>query len=444
MKWLAQVRGETPAPSNAAASAKKPAVFAALDIGAAKTACFIVKVEQTVVGARPRVIGVGHHSSRGVRGGAVTDMEAASGAISNAVRNAEKMAKLALTEITLVTASGGPASARVSAEAGLSAGRPVDDRDLRRVLNAAMEEFFQPGRVVLHAIPVAWRVDDQAGVRDPRGMYGRRLGLDLHVITASADPLRNLTTCVERCHLNVAGVVATPYAAGLATLTPDEMSLGAMVVDMGANATSAGVFAEDGLVHVDCVPLGGAHVTGDIARGLSTPVSAAERIKALHGCALDSPDDDQVMIEAPPVGSDPSSGMVQHPRAMLNAIIRPRLEEIFELLRDRLQAAGADAAAGRRLVLTGGAAQLPGAAELAARVLSKQVRLGRPEGLANMGDAVSGPAFAAVAGAILRETKGATEAISGPPVVSSSGDGPRLDAGAKGPRAVLRWLAESF
>ncbi len=441
MNWFARTRDER-APSSS--SAKKPAVFAALDVGAAKTACFIVKVEQTVVGARPRVIGVGHQSTRGVRAGAVTDMEAASNAVASAVRNAEKMAKTALTEITLVTSSGAPASANVSAEAAVSPRRAIDDRDLRRVLNAAMEEFFQPGRVVLHAIPVAWRVDDQTGVRDPRGMYARRLGLDLHVITAAADPLRNLTTCVERCHLNVAGVVATPYAAGLATLTPDEMSLGAMVVDMGAHATAAGVFAEDGLAHVDCVPLGGAHVTADIARGLSTPVSAAERIKALNGCALDSPDDDQVMIEAPPVGADAGSGMVQHPRAMLNAIIRPRLEEIFELLRDRLQAAGADTASGRRLVLTGGASQLPGAAELAGRVLSKQVRLGRPDGLAGLGDAVSGPAFAAVSGAILRETKGAAEAISGPPVVSSSGGGPLIEAGGRGPRAVLRWLAESF
>ena len=443
MNLFAKTRGAG-AGAPASSSTKKPSMFAALDIGAAKTVCFIVKLEQTVVGARPRVVGVGHQSTRGVRAGAVTDMEAASNAVASAVRNAEKMAKTALTEITLVTASGGPASARISAEAAVSPRRAIDDRDLRRVLNAAMEEFFQPGRVVLHAIPVAWRVDDQAGVRDPRGMYGRRLGLELHVITAAADPLRNLTTCVERCHLNVAGVVATPYAAGLATLTPDEMSLGAMVVDMGAHATAAGVFAEDGLAHVDCVPLGGAHVTGDIARGLSTPVSAAERIKALHGCALDSPDDDQVMIEAPPVGADAGSGMAQHPRAMLNAIIRPRLEEIFELLRDRLQAAGADAPAGRRLVLTGGASQLPGAAELAGRVLSKQVRLGKPDGLAGLGDAVSGPAFAAVSGAIARETKGAAEAISGPPLVSGAGDGPRIDAGARGPRAVLRWLAESF
>ncbi|MEO1039691.1 MAG: cell division protein FtsA [Pseudomonadota bacterium] len=424
-------------------SGKAPSVFAALDIGATKIACFIVKTEQTVVGPRPRVIGVAHQPSRGIRAGKVTDMDAASRAVKGAIEHAERMAKTALTEVILVTTAGAPASSRVQIEAPLSQAREVSDRDLRRALSAGLQEFFQPGRVMLHAIPVSWRVDDHRGVKDPRGMYGRELGLDLHVITAAADPLRNLATCIERCHIGVAGVVATPYASGLAVLTPDEMSLGALVVDMGANATSVGVFSEDGLVHVDSLPLGGAHVTTDIARGLSTPPGAAERIKALYGCALDSPDDDRVMIEAPPVAGETGATMSQHPRAMLNSIIRPRLEEIFELARDRLRAADMDAVSGRRMVLTGGACQLPGTAELASRVFGKQARLGRPETLNGLGDLVSGPAFSACAGAILRESQGAAEAINGAPSFAAAPGLPHA-GGERGPRAVLRWFAESF
>jgi cell division protein FtsA len=234
------------------------------------------------------------------------------------------------------------------------------------------------------------------------------------------------------------------YAAGLAALSADEMELGVLLVDLGAHITSAAVFNEGALQHVDGVPVGGAHVTNDIARGLSTPVSAAERIKALHGCALDSPDDDRIMIEAPPVAGAGDSGMNQSPRALLNAIIRPRLEEIFELIRDRLDAAGAREAGGRQMVLTGGAAQLPGAAELAGRVLGKHARIARPASLAGLGDAVSGPAFAPCAGLMLRYVNGPVEAISGPPRFEARAVARRFEPSERGPAAIWRWFAESF
>lgn len=423
--------------------ARAPSHYAALDIGASKVACFIVKTEQTLTGPRPRVAGVGHQSSRGVRNGAVVDMDAAEAAVRAAVEQAERMAGVAISEVSLVTAAGAPASSRLSVEAPLAA-REVAERDLKRVLAAGLADFNAPNREVLHAIPLGWRVDGHRGVRDPRGMFGETLGVDLHVITAASDPLRNLFMCVERCHLSVRELVATPYASGLSVLADDELVLGALVMDMGASQTTAAVFAEGSLVHVDALPVGGGHVTNDIARGLSTPLAAAERIKALYGSALDSPDDDRVMIETPPVAGAPDSTMGQSPRSLLNAIIRPRLEEVFEMLRDRLAAAGADEAAGRRVVLTGGAAQLPGACELAARVMGKQARLGRPEGLAGMGDAVSGPAFAACAGAILRRTRGSAEAIAGAPRFSGGPARRPVAATESGPKAILRWFQESF
>ncbi|MFP4519595.1 MAG: cell division protein FtsA [Oceanicaulis sp.] len=438
MGMMSFFKGKAEAP----AVTRKPGVFAALDIGAAKTICFIAKTEPTLAGLRPRVIGVGHQSTRGVRAGAVVDMEAAAESIRAAVVNAERMAGHTVTEITLAASAGAPGSSRIAVDMDI-ADSEVTDRDLRRILGTALREHDEPGRVILHALPLSWRVDGHRGVRDPRGMFGKGLGVDLHVVSAQAEPLQNLIACVERCQLSVAGVAATPYASGLAALSPDEMELGAVLVDMGAHTTTLAVFAEGALQHVDALPVGGAHVTSDIARGLQTPITAAERIKALYGCALDSPDDDQVMIETPPVAG--GQQMVQQPRALLNAIIRPRLEEIFELLRDRLEAAGADKAAGRRLVLTGGASQLPGTGELAGRVLGKSARVGRPEHLSGLGDAVAGPGFSACAGVIHRCVTGPVEAISGPPRFIQTG--PRRRApitGERGPKAVLRWFAESF
>ena len=438
-------------PKSAMSSAPgTPGVCAALDVGSSKIACFISKTEQTAAGPRPRVVGVGHQSSRGVRAGAIVDMDAAAGAIRSAVEQAERMAGLAVTAVTVTLSAGQPNSSRLAAEIELSGGQ-VGDRDLRRLLNGALAEFYAGDRVLLHAIPLAWSVDDHRGVRDPRGMHGKTLGVEVHVVTAAAGPLRNLMSAVERCHLDFRGAVATPYASGLSALADDEVNLGVTLLDMGAGATTAAIFSEGALYHVDSVPVGGAHVTSDVARGLSTPISAAERLKTLYGSALDTPDDDQQMIEVPPVSGETASGYGSAPRSLLNAIIRPRLEETFELIRDRLEAAGVDHVGGRRMVLTGGAAQLPGATELASRIFGRQVRLGVPTGVAGMGDAVSGPAFSAVAGVVLRQTRGAAEAIAGPPRLSAASRNrapqPEIagDAAAqKGAGAMWRWLAESF
>lgn len=423
---------------------RKPGVFAALDVGASKTVCFIAKTEQTLAGVRPRVIGVGHQSTRGIRAGAVVDMDEAAKSIRIAVENAERLAGHTITDIMLATTAGAPVSTRISVDMDIAASE-VTDRDLRRILATALREHEAPGRAVLHALPTSWRVDGHRGVKDPRGMFGNTLGVDMHVISAASDPLQNLMACVERCQLSVSSVAVTPFVSGLSVLTADEAELGALVIDIGAHTTSFAVFAEGNLQHVDAVCIGGAHVTNDIARGLQTPLPAAERIKALHGCALDSPDDDQVMIETPPVAGSGQSGMVQQPRSLLNAIIRPRLEETFEIVRDRLRAAGVDGAVGRNVVITGGASQLPGTTEMAHRILGKQARLGQVEGLSGLGDAVSGSAFSACAGVIQRHVSGPGEAISGPPrLVQNLQKRTTFQTSERGPVAVLRWFAESF
>lgn len=419
----------------------KPQTFAALDIGSSKIACFIGRTEAS---GGLMISGVGHQSSRGVRCGAVVDLDEAETAVRAAVEQAERMAGAAVSGVTVNLTAGQPRSHRIAVEGPLS-GREVTDRDLRRLLSAALDEFHEPDRVVVHAIPLSWTVDDNRGVRDPRGMFGRMLGVEMHLVTAAAGPLRNLAVCVERCRLDINAVVAAPYAAGLSALVEDERELGSLLIDMGGGTTSVAAFAEGALAYADIIPVGGQHVTADVARGLSTPMNSAERIKTVYGSVLESPDDDQELITAPQIGEDGETGMNQTPRSVLTQIIKPRLEETFEIVRERLLTAGVDKASGRRAILVGGASQLPGVRELAAKILEKQVRLARPAGVKGLADAVSGPGFATASGLLIHAAQGPREAIQGPPKLTG---GPRRRkepaGGDQGIGGALNWLKENF
>src|SRR3546814_8500189 len=198
----------------------------------------------------------------------------------------------------------------------------------------------------------------------------------MHIITASAGAVLNVSTCIQRCHLEPAAFVVSPYASGLASLVDDELELGATVIDMGGGATTIAVFYEHNVIFTDVILVGGNHVPSDIARGLSTPLVHAERIKTLYGHVITAPTDEGELIDVPQVGEDDSSHSQQIPRSLLVGIIQPRVEETLELVRSRLELSGFDKVAGRRVVLTGGACQLPGTRELASTVLDKQVRIG--------------------------------------------------------------------
>ncbi len=210
--------------------------------------------------------------------------------------------------------------------------------------------------------------------------------------------MRNHSAAIGRSHLEVDALVVSPYAAGLSCLVEDEIDLGVTVIDMGGGTTTIGVFFDGNLVFADSVPVGGGHVTNDIARGLSTPVAHAERMKTLFGSAISASTDEREMIAVPQIGEE-EDGHVNHvPKSLLVGIIAPRIEETFELVRDRLEASGFDKIAGRRVVLTGGACQLHGAREFAGLILDKQVRIGRPLRVAGLAEATAGPAFSTAVG----------------------------------------------
>jgi cell division protein FtsA len=391
-------------------------VIAALDIGTTKVCCFIARVEPE----KPQVIGIGHQISRGLRNGTIVDLEAAGASIVNAVHAAEEMAKETIEQVVTNLSGGFSASRIIKAEIGI-AGREVGEAELQRVLNQGYL-LREPGdRQIIHSVPVGFSIDDSRGIRDPRGMYGERLGVNMNVVTAGAGGVRNHTAAIGRSHLDVEALVVSPYAAGLSCLVEDEIGLGVTVIDMGGGTTTIGVFFDGNLIFADSVPVGGCHVTNDIARGLSTPVAHAERLKTLFGTAVSASTDEREMIAVPQIGEE-EEGHVNHvPKSLLVGIIAPRIEETFELVRNRLEASGFDKIAGRRVVLTGGACQLHGAREFAGLILDKQVRLGRPQRVAGLAEATGGPAFSAAAGLLhfamsqRAETPHAARAAAGPP-----------------------------
>ena len=428
-----------PDPARHRDSALSPArrrggLVAALDVGTTKVACFIARVDED--GGAPRVLGVGHHRSRGVRNGRVSNPHEAEQAIRTALESAETMAGEHIDGVVVAVSGGAPESQRLDVEMNV-AGQEIRDADVRRILAWGRQQPSDPDRDMLHCIPVGYTIDDTDGIIDPRGMYGERLGARIHLVTAAAAPLRNLTSVIERCHLDIDGRVAAPYAAGLASLVEDERDLGATVIDMGGGTTSVGVFLGGHVIHVGVIPIGGGHVTNDIAQGLTTPLVSAERLKTMYGGTLASPADSREVLRVPLVGEDEDQPSLEIPRSMLVQIIRPRLEETLELVRAHLEAAGVHRIAGRRAVLTGGASQMPGVREMAEQILDKQVRPGRPVRLRGLAESVAGPAFATCAGLLSHAIQDHVER----PITD---DAPRPTGLFSPVGRVGRWLKENF
>ncbi len=383
-------------------SKPRTGLVAVLDLGSAKVSCLIARLAAGVAGDRvsARVVGIGHQRSHGIKNGSVIDLDAAEATIRSTVEAAEAMVGENIHKVYVNLSCGRPASRLIAAETE-TGGREIDDVHLYRVLSPEILEANKPAdHDLIHSIPVGYSVDENRGVRDPRGMYGDRLGVNLHMVTAQTSPVKNLKTVIERCHLEIEALVATPLASALACLVDDERELGTTCIDLGGGVTSLAIFCDGEPVHTDIIPLGGGHLTSDIARGLSTPLDSAERMKTLFGNVIPSPSDDAEMIPVPLIGEDNDHSETQVPRSVLVGIVRPRAEEILELVRDRLKASGFDKAIGQRVVLTGGASQLSGLAELAADVLGRQARQARPRGIEGLSEAVSGPGFATSVGLV--------------------------------------------
>jgi len=316
------------------------------------------------------------------------------------VDGAERTAAVEIESVVLSISTGRLASELFAAEIDI-AGTAVSEGDIARVLAAGNRHSMREGRAVLHSLPIGFSIDGSNGIRDPRGMLGRRFAVDMHVATTDVAAARNLMLAVERCHLAVEAMVASPYVAGLSVLADDEADLGAAVVDMGAGTTTMAVFVGGRFIHSDGFALGGLNVTRDIARGLNASIADAERIKTFYGSVLVGGSDERDMITVPPISAEEREQAQFVPRAALVHIIKPRVEEILEMVRDRLTASSFAAEPRGRVILTGGASQLTGLPELAACILGRPVRIGRPLGIAGLPDAAKGAAFAAATGLLV-------------------------------------------
>ncbi|MGB8817095.1 MAG: cell division protein FtsA [Rhizobiaceae bacterium] len=386
---------------------KRTGIVTVLDVGSTKVSCMIARLTPRDESAqlpgrthKVEVLGIGHQRSRGVKSGVVSELDHAETAIRQAVDAAERMAGMTVDSIITNVSAGRIKGSTIQASVSLG-NRPVDDNHIGRVTSAASKRAEQSERKVLHVLPVSYSLDAENGIRDPRGMEGSQLGLDVHVITADSAPLRNLELCINRAHLSIESMVATAYASGLSVLVDDEAELGAACIDLGGGTTSIGIFAEGRCIHADAIAIGGNHVTMDLARGLSTRLDEAEALKVRHGNVLVSASDDREMIAVRSISGEAHEEPQQIARAMMTRIIKARVEETLELVRDRINQSGFGAIVGKRVVLTGGASQLQGLPEAARRILGRSVRIGRPLGVAGLPEAAKGPAFAASAGLLI-------------------------------------------
>ena len=387
-------------------------VIAILDVGTSKIACLILRfdgLEETRetdgVGSMAgqsnfRVIGAATTKSRGVRFGEIAVMNETERAIRTAVQAAQKMANVRVDHVIACFSGAEPRSYGLAGELELQ-DSVVTEQDVARVLAACDVPDIGEGREVIHAQPVNFALDHRTGLGDPRNQIGNRLACDLHLLSVEASVVQNLMYCIKRCDLDLAGIASSAYVSGISSMVEDEQELGAACIDMGGGSTGISIFMKKHMIFADSVRLGGDHVTSDIAKGLQVPVAVAERIKTKHGGVHATGMDDREMIEIGGDSGDWDKDRRQISRTELIGIIRPRIEEILEDVRMRLDAAGFDHLPSQQIVLTGGASQIPGLDGLAGRILGQRVRMGRPLRVQGLPQAATGAAFSSTVGLCL-------------------------------------------
>jgi cell division protein FtsA len=384
-----------------------------LDIGTSKVACIIAALdppERTGEGRRVRVLGIGHLRSRGLKAGVITDLAEAETTVRAAIAQAERMAHLTLEEVFVSVSCGRLQSSNFAASVDITGGVVRAD-DIDRLMAGGHAFAEREGRTLIHLNRLGFRVDGAAGSHDPRGMAASRLSADLHTVAADEAPVRNLMLVVERCYLNVRALIATPYASALAATSDDERRLGVTCIDIGGGTATVAAFYDGHFIHAATIPVGGHHITLDIAQALQTPLAEAERIKTLYGTMVVAQSDEYETFSYALAGEEEGT-RGQATKAQLAGIIRPRVAGILGMVRERLDKAGVSAFAGERVVLTGGASSLVGLGEFAANTLGRPARVSMPQASAGLPQNVSSPAFSTVAGLLAVAASGSGE-VSG-------------------------------
>lgn len=390
-------------------AAMQRGVIAVLDVGTSKISCLILRFDganQTSLGEGVgslagqsgfRVIGEATTMSRGVEFGEISAMSETERAIRTALQSAQKMAAVRVDHVIACFSGGQPRSYGLAGQTDVE-NQVVGEQDIARVLAACDVPDYGAGREVLHAQPVNFALDHRSGLNDPRGQIGQNLFTDMHMLTVDERVIHDLAHCIKRCDLELAGVASSAYVSGISSLVEDEQELGAACIDLGGGTTSLSIFMKRHMIYADTIRIGGDHVTRDISMGLQVPFATAERIKTRHGGVIATGRDDMDMIEVGGNTGDWEHDRRSVSRAEVIGIMRPRIEEILEDVKDRLDAAGFDHLPSQQIVLTGGGSQVPGLDGLASRILGQQVRLGRPLRVHRLPQSFSGASHSSLVG----------------------------------------------
>lgn len=376
---------------------KKNSIVVGLDIGTSKI-CVAVG-EMTERGLE--IIGIGLHPSQGLRKGVVINIETTVNSLKKAVEEASLMAGCEIHTV-FTSISGGHIKAFNSHGIVAVKNKEVMARDLERVIDAAKAVAIPMDREVLHVLPQDYIIDDQDGIRDPLGMSGVRLEAKVHIITGAVASAQNVIKCCNRAGLNVAEIVLAPLAAADAVLTDEERELGVVLVDIGGGTTDIAVYHDGTVKHTAVVPIGGNHITNDIAAGLRTAFNDAERLKQRYGCARASMVSGSERVEVPCVASK-GTGTIS--RQILCEIVEPRLAEIFELVQKEVTKSGYEGSLASGIVATGGTMLLAGAIDMADHSFGLPVRLGTPARVGGLVDIIDSPIHAAAVGLTLHGVK---------------------------------------
>jgi cell division protein FtsA len=371
-----------------------PPLLGLLDVGTSKTVCFIVAAPRKVRAGRVDVLGIGQQASRGLKAGVVIELDAAEQSVRAAVAEAERAAGYELRQVLLAVACGRLKSTTFAADTKIE-GRAVGEADLVRLMAAGRRYVERDGRALLHMNAIGYRLDGAHGIADPCGLAAETLSVDLHAVTADDAPLRNLVHVAERAYLSVTGLVPAPYASSLAVTTPQERKAGVLVLDFGAGTTGLALIVDGHLILSEIIPVGGHHISFDLARGLTTSLAEAERIKAL--CGTVEAGADETPIACAPAGVV-GRRVGEVPSSKVREIVRGRLRGLLGQVAERLERAGMGEAATERVVVTGGAGQLPGLSAFVGAFFGKPVRVGQPQAAYGWPAGAASPAFSTVLG----------------------------------------------
>lgn len=381
-------------------------IVVGIDVGSNKICTLVARLEGE---SDQRVLGVGIEPSLGIKSGAVVDLAAASQSIARSVEKAERTSGLEITS-ALVSLAGSQVSGINSRGVVAISGGVINQEDIWRALDGAQAVAIPHNREIVHVIQRGFTVDGQEGIQSPIGFSGYRLEVEAHIITAAAATMENLRQCVQTAGVDVTQFVLSPLAAGEVVLSKTERDMGVCVCDIGGGTTNLGIYINGDVWHTMILPVGGNHITQDIAIGLRINPDQAEQVKKQYGYALKSEVSEEEFFTLRGFGEDAPS---QVSRQQLAHIIEARVDEIFQLVLQEIHRSGLNSLLPAGLVLTGGTSLLAGIRPLAARVLNMPVRVAKPENLVGLVDQLQSPAFSTSVGLLkwaelMNETSGTT------------------------------------